>query len=254
MAISFPNSEELIDYIRSQTDTVFLSWSNGKDCLAAYLAIRDKFPAIIPFHLYLIPDLEFVEQSLTYYESIFGCRIHRLPHPSLYRWLRNHTFQAPENWAIVEHSSLQNFTYDACVQYLIEDYGYPKTAWTATGVRAIDSPTRLASIRKHGAYNEKRQTFFPVWDWRKQRLIDEITASGIKLPVDYHLFGRSFDGIDRRFIEPIKKHFPRDYERIKEFFPLIDADLWRATYGRSKRTNAAAPTGQTKPGNKRISG
>lgn len=236
MSDSFPNSEELIDYIRSKTDTVFLSWSNGKDALGAYLAIRHKFKRIIPFYLYLIPDLEFVEQSLCYYECVFQCRIHRLPHPSLYRWLKNLTFQAPENCAIIQSSSLENFSYDGCVKFLIEDYGYPETAWTATGVRAVDSPTRLASIRKWGAHNEKRKTFLPVWDWRKPRLLSEIERSGIKLPVDYHLFGRSFDGIDRRFIEPIKKHFPKDYERIKEFFPLIDADVLRAKYGRERNS------------------
>ncbi len=174
MAISFPNSEELIDYIRSKTDTVFLSWSNGKDCIAAYLAIRGKFKTIIPFHLYTIPGLEFVEQSLTYYEGIMGCRIHRLPHPSTYRFLEQLIFQAPENCAIIQSSSLQRFTYNDCVRFLIEDYGYPETAWIATGVRAVDSPIRLASIKRYGTYNEKRRTFFPVWDWRKQRLRDFI--------------------------------------------------------------------------------
>lgn len=226
------NSEELIDYVRSKTDTVFLSWSNGKDCIAAYLAIREKFERIIPFHLYLVPGLEFIENSLAYYEQVLGCRIHRLPHPSTYRMLTNCVFQAPENVPIIESGSFEKFTYDDCVRYLIEDYNYPATAWTATGVRAIDSPLRLASIRRHGPYNERRQTFFPVWDWRKQRLLDAITASGIKLPVDYHLFGRSFDGIDRRFTEPIKKHFPRDYARICEYFPLVEADIQRAKYGR----------------------
>lgn len=232
MKISFEKSEQLIDYIRQQTDTVFLSFSCGKDAIGAWLAIRDKFPKIIPFYLYLIPDLEFVEQSLAYYESVFDCRIHRLPNPNTYRMLKRLVFQAPENCAITENSSLENFTHDDCVQYLIEDYGYPETAWTATGVRAIDSPMRMASIKRHGAYNERRKTFFPVYDWRKQRLLDEIIASGIKLPVDYHLFGRTFDGIDRRFTEPIKKYFPRDYERIKQFFPLIEADIKRAEYGR----------------------
>lgn len=35
--------------------------------------------------MYLVPDLSFVEASLSYYEAYFGCHILRLPHPSLYR-------------------------------------------------------------------------------------------------------------------------------------------------------------------------
>jgi hypothetical protein len=128
MKNSFSNSEELIDYVRSKTDTVFLSWSNGKDCIAAYLAMREKFERIIPFHLYTVPGLEFVEESLVYYEKILGSRIHRLPHPSVYRMLINCVFQAPENVPIIDAASYEKFTYDDCVKYLIEDYGYPKTA------------------------------------------------------------------------------------------------------------------------------
>ena len=40
------------------------------------------------------------------------------------------------------------------------------------------------------------------------------------LPVDYEMFGRSFDGIDYRFISPIKERFPDDYARILEWFPM----------------------------------
>jgi predicted phosphoadenosine phosphosulfate sulfurtransferase len=235
---SFETSELLIEHIREKTDTVFLSFSCGKDCIGTYLAIKDVFPKIVPFYLYLAPDLEFVERSLTYYEGVMGCRIHRLPHPSLYRMLTNLVFQAPENVAVIQAASFEKFDYDDCLQYLKEDYDYPETAWNAVGVRAVDSPIRMASIRKHGAHNEKRKSFYPIWDWRKARLVEAIQKSGIKLPVDYQLFGRSFDGIDRRFTEPIKKHFPRDYARLCELYPMIEADILRAKYGRQNKATS----------------
>ncbi len=232
----FDSSEQLIDHIREKTDTVFLAFSTGKDAIATWLAIREKFTKIIPFYYYIVPGLEFVEHSLAYYESVMGCRIHRLPNPNLYRMLTSCVFQAPENVSIILNSSLENFTKENCIDYLREDYGYPDTAWTAIGVRAVDSPIRMISIKKHGGCNEKNQTFFPIWDWKKSRLIEAIEASGVKLPVDYHLFGRSLDGIDRRFTEPIKKHFPKDYARLCEFFPLIEADLMRCKYERERNS------------------
>ncbi len=52
-----------------------------------------------------------------------------------------------------------------------------------------------------------------------------IERHGIKLPVDYEMFGRSFDGIDWRFVEPLRKHLPEDYERLRFWFPLVEMDF-----------------------------
>ena len=49
----------------------------------------------------------------------------------------------------------------------------------------------------------------------------------VKLPIDYEMFGKSFDGLDYRFLKPIKERFPEDYAKIKEFFPLIDLEILR---------------------------
>jgi len=63
-------------------------------------------------------------------------------------------------------------------------------------------------------------------------LLSEIERSGIKLSVDYKIFGRSFDGLDYRFLAPIKKHFPRDWQRLCQWFPLAEAEIYR--YERAK--------------------
>ncbi|WP_193755272.1 hypothetical protein [Microbacterium testaceum] len=34
----------------------------------------------------------------------------------------------------------------------------------------------------------------PVADWVKAEVVGRIAAAGVTLPVDYELFGRSFDG------------------------------------------------------------
>lgn len=220
-------SEAVVAEVRRRTDTVLLSFSTGKDSIAAYLAIRDVFPHVVPYYLYLVPGLEFVEQSLEYYEGVFGRRIVRLPHPSLYRMLSGLVFQPPERCEIIEHAALGRFTYHDINTVLIEELGLPPATHIASGVRAVDSPIRWAHFQRRGAINENTRQFYPVYDWRKARLIDAIKCSGIKLPVDYKLFGRSFDGIDLRFLYPIRQHFPRDYQRILDWFPLADMELAR---------------------------
>jgi hypothetical protein len=41
------------------------------------------------------------------------------------------------------------------------------------------------------------------------------------------MFGRSFDGLDLRFLVPLKKHRPKDYAKVLEWFPLADLEVFR---------------------------
>lgn len=229
--IDFENSTELCKWVSEQSDgTCLLSFSCGKDSVAAWLQLRRHFTTIVPVFMYLVPGLEFIERSVAYYEEYFDCRIMRLPHPSLHRWLNSLTFQAPENCAIVEEAGLVEFDYDDVFDVVKAVYTLPEHTYTAIGVRATDSLNRWSAIKQYGAVNEKRKTFYPTYDWRKDDLIDAITKEGVKLPVDYRLFGRSFDGLDYRFLKPIKDHYPRDYQRILEVFPLAELEMKRMEY------------------------
>lgn len=44
------------------------------------------------------------------------------------------------------------------------------------------------------------------------------------LPPDYELFGRSFDGLDMRFMKPLREKRPKDFEVVKQWCPFIEAD------------------------------
>jgi hypothetical protein len=207
--------------------TVLLAFSRGKDSIAAWLALRDAGVDVVPYHLYLIPDLAWVDESLAYYEEWFGTKIINLPHPSLYRWLANFVFQPPERCQVIEAAQITVPTY-ARVNAMIRDYyQLPSDTWVCDGVRAADSPDRRTAIARYGPVNERRGTQKVVWDWRKQHVMDAICTAGIELPPDHAWFGRSFDGLDRRFLEPIRRHAPGDYARVLEWFPLADLELRR---------------------------
>jgi hypothetical protein len=224
--------EQVIEQVKANSTTVLLAFSRGKDSIGAWLALRAAGLEVVPFHMYLVPGLGFVDRSLKYYEEFFGCRIRNYPHPSLYRWLNNFVFQAPENCRIIEAARLPMFDYDQLHTLIREDLELPAGAWVCSGVRAVDSPNRRAAVNRFGPMNHKRRMCWPVWDWNKDRLMGEIRKAGVRLPIDYRMFGRSFDGIDRRFAEPLKAWFPEDYDRLVSYFPLASIDIWRARYGR----------------------
>jgi hypothetical protein len=229
MSAQPPPSADIIRQAREISDTTLLAFSCGKDAIASWVAIRPHFRRVVPYYMYLVPDLEFVEDSIQYYERHFGERILRVPHPSLYRMLGALVFQPPERRAAITAARLPQFDYADVCQAIREDYD-AEGAYVAEGVRACDSIVRRASIVRFGAIRAKSMKFYPVWDWNKQAVVDAIQREGVRLPVDYEIFGRSFDGIDYRFLKPIKDRFPRDYQRILEWFPMADIEIARREY------------------------
>jgi len=82
----FTDSDELCEYMAELSGgNTLLAFSCGKDSIVAWLKLRKYFKKIVPYYMYCVPNLEFVEKSLRYYEDWFGCHIARMPHPSLYR-------------------------------------------------------------------------------------------------------------------------------------------------------------------------
>lgn len=224
----YRNSDELCQAMAERTNGVtLLRFSCGKDAIASYIQLRRYFHTIIPVYHYLHPDLSFVNKSLEYYEGIIGRHIIRVPNQMLYKHLNSGLFQTKRSWEAILNYDLPNFDNDDVNEYIKEDLGLDQGVFTAVGVRAADSLNRRRSIKMHGAVNEKRKSFFPVYDWNMERLVKEIWRSGIKLPIDYKIWGKSFDGLDYRFIKPLKDHFPEDYDKLREYFPLIDVEIKR---------------------------
>ncbi len=212
-----------------QKGRTLLSFSCGKDSIGAWLQLRRHFTEIVPVYFYSVPGLEFVEEGVSYFERFFGTRIVRLPHPSFIRFLNNFTFQAPQNCAVIDKVNPPyhwDYTY---ITNGLQDKFFEgdRNVLTAVGVRAVDSPMRMTAMKKYGPVTLSQFKFMPIYDWNKARLVEELKASGVKLPVDYQMFGRSFDGLDYRFLVEIKRRFPRDYARILEFFPLAELEIFR---------------------------
>ena len=230
--ISIPGvtpSAELRQQLAAEDRSVLLSFSRGKDSLAAWLALRDAGATVIPYHLHLVPGLEFVRESLAYYTDWFGCEtpILDLPHPSLYRWLTNFTYTPPERCPVIEAARLPRYTYEHVNAAVRDHFGLPEDTWVCDGVRAADSPNRRMALKSHGPINANMRTQKVVWDWRKADVMGAIERVGVQLPPDYLWFGRSFDGLDRRFVSKLKTYAPDDYARVLKWFPLAELDLLR---------------------------
>lgn len=220
-------SAEVRQKLHDEGEPVLLAFSCGKDSIATWLALQDAGVQVVPCYMYYVPGLRFVDEEIDSFEQHFGQRIHRYPHPSLYRWINNAVYQAPERLHVIEAANLPTPDYDQMWDLIREDLKLPKQTWCADGVRAADSIQRRGAFVRYGYWRKSKKKVSPIGDWLKGETLDRIGQAGIKLPVDYEWFGRSFDGIDRRFTEILRDKDPQDYEVLRSWFPLLEGDIVR---------------------------
>lgn len=211
------SSEFRTQFLAKHGREIVLSFSRGKDAIATWIALEESGYVVKPFFLETVPGLSFVQESLAYYERVFHTPILRVPHPSLLRMLENLVYQPPERAAALEDIDWPRYENEDADNLARETLG---NHYVATGVRTADSPVRMVAFKTRGPVNEKRRVAWPIYDWKKADVFDTLRRRGIGLPIDYKWFGRSFDGIDARFLEPLKRHSPADYAKVLDWFPL----------------------------------
>jgi hypothetical protein len=232
--IPWPTSEEVCQQMARDNDTVVLFFSRGKDAVAAWLQLRRQFKRVVPVNYYLVPNLQFELDSLKYFEEFFETPIYRLPSPHLYKQLALHLYQPPSYVKPIDKFDLPQFDWDTLATVTKEDFELPPETWAANGVRMFDSFARIMALKKNGPVNLNRRLFYPVYDWTPTRLKEEFRASKVQLPIDYKIWGRSFDGLSYAYMEGLRKHLPEDYERVKQWFPLVESVLKRMEYRRGQ--------------------
>jgi hypothetical protein len=219
------------DYSELPNSPVTLvSFSMGKDSLATYLEVCEHFEKVVPFYLEGVPGLEFVEVNLSYYENKIGRRIIRLPQPRFYAMLNDLIYQPPVEerhrliwgWGLPNHSH-QEIHHAVCKCEGLD----PSVVYTGIGLKYADSIQRRTALARNGLVTHSLKKYYPIAHYTKQDVLDKIKRADWKLPTDYRYFKDSFDGLQIRYLLPIKQHFPRDYARILEWFPLAECEVLR---------------------------
>lgn len=221
------SSADLIQRVKDIAgDTILLSFSGGKDSVAMWLYLREHFN-ILPYFLYWVPGLSFVEESMAYYEDFFDTEIVRLPHPLFYKMLRQFAYQPPENVAAIAALNLVDFDLADIDNILANEYGLD-LPFTAIGMRVKDNMERRSLLFNQGVLGAKRRRYYyAIWDWDVNQVSQAILNAGIKLSKEYRYWGRTVAAFDYQYLKPLKEHFPADFDRIREWFPLIDLEFFR---------------------------
>lgn len=206
-----------------------LAFSSGKDAVAMAIAMKPHFDEIIPFCCYYVPGLKIMDEALAYYEDkLFGREIIRAPHPVFIEWLSGFRYQTPEGAKQIARSGLPaSLSFRDIVRDVAEQNGIDEKAPYAIGARAGEFFTRGVMCAKSGGIQASKGQWWPIWHMTRAEVLETIEDAGLALSREYDLFHSSFCGLDYGFMSQIKKHEPEDWETVKRWFPLIDAEIWR---------------------------
>lgn len=210
----------LFEPIKTQSkmvDSVTVSFSGGKDSIVTLDLCMRYFKNVDAFFMYIVPGLEFQEITLRKYEKLYGINIERIPHPDMARFMKYGTYRSVDD-------SVPLLEFNDCYDYIRIKTGNP---WIAGGERINDSLNRRAMLKSGGSIDMKRFRFYPILHWNKYEVVEYIRKKELYLPTDTRVFGHSFCDLSGESLFLIKKHFPKDYQKILEYYPLADVAVAR---------------------------
>lgn len=267
MGVSKSVDPEVIQFLKDQ-GRVILSFSGGKDSIAAWCVMKEIGVEVRAYCMRMIPGLSWFEDYLDYCEDVFGSKILRTQHPQMYHWVRTYQSQPPHRKNAIDFLQLPRFSFEDIERGVRRTLAFEydeidqaeatanvtlrkpkkgekkkelrqlsksvnwKGAWVAVGTRIVDSPMRRYRFKTLGWKRQKIRKVFPIYNFKKQDVVDVIKRHGVKLSPCYKMFGRSFDGVDFRYLDGIREYYPQDYQRILEWLPMQDVEFARVEFAR----------------------
>lgn len=196
---------------------VIVAVSGGKDSAVTLDLCARFFGEVHAFFMYLVPGLSFQEAVLRHYEARYGIVIDRVPHPMVSEWFRYGVFRKEDGRVplikvpdIYRHVRLKRSAW-----------------WVAAGERIADSTIRRAMIKRSSSIDETRGRVYPVAHFRKADVLRYIERQRLKVAPEARVLGHSLRGLEPREMALIKRHYPADFERIRAWYPFVEAAVFR---------------------------
>lgn len=238
-----PDGLTIARWVRTRGSKCLVAFSRGKDSFATVERVRTAGLEPIAFSYYE-PGFRYQQRDLDRLEDAFAMPIIRLPHRMFWTLLWEMHMQPPDRLSAIYANIGQGPSEDVMYRLILltayaRGYWSPDDGevWVALGVKAADSPMRRIAISTHGPYSLAHHTFMPIWDYRKADILAALDRIGIPLPIDYRIWGSTFDGIDPKYVTMLAKHLPGEFARWLEWYPLGHVSIDRTRVGRGDRTD-----------------
>jgi len=204
-----------------------IGFSTGKDSLVGLSLLLNAGIETIPIYFYIVPELEFVEKSLKRYEELFEINIVRLPHPVLYDYINHQDWQPVDKAKSMYQVNLGKITFRLLTNMYLISKELKGFDYDCNCMKMADSLNRKLVLKNRPDIDEATKTIYLTKYFSTGQIFAYLKNHKIPLSEDYKIFGRSWDGLSYHFSMGVKKFYPNDFEKIREYFPLIDAEIMR---------------------------
>jgi 3'-phosphoadenosine 5'-phosphosulfate sulfotransferase (PAPS reductase)/FAD synthetase len=207
--------------------TVTVGFSRGKDSrLMLALLIEHGFTVYPVYFNHLPVLLPFIRADLDYCQSVYGVEIETMPHPMLFDILRHQSWQGLYGCKHLSNYDMPVMRFANMLRAYTSSLklGY---LWDCVGMKQCDSFNRRCFLRKLGEFDRRKMKAYPIAHLTHQDVHAGLAKRGIKEPVDYSIWGSSFDRLGYAYLHAMRQHLPVDFAVLKQYLPLIDVEVYR---------------------------
>jgi hypothetical protein len=232
--------KEKISYLKKDKKNIFLlHFSCGADSIAAYIRLKDEGIKPILCYQYFLPDIPFIKNYIDYFEKKYNEKIIQTPSTLFYENFDNAFYQNP---------LLQDRIYEAMGKYELYTRNKKTLKYElgqrfsqngkynvihCVGLKYTDGINRFTHLRKNGVLFKDH--LYPVADCKVSDIKQLLDKENLKLPIEYKLWGISFESPRSFNIPLIKEHLPESYKYIKKYCPFIAIEAHRPKYNELNR-------------------
>lgn len=215
-------TQEALNKARSASPSVLVAFSGGKDSLVVMDLACRTFDHVEGVFRYLVPSLEIDQIALDAATKRWGVKFHQFLTAETVLSLKNGVWCDPIGMDQLPDISSWNI-YAAAIKAT----GIPVIL---TGMKRTDSQSRRRFLK----WNEgHKHIMHPIAGWQKADVVGYLRMQGIPLPESS---GGATTGnwMAPRELLWLYDHYPRDYERLRSYFPYVEAQVKRREfYGES---------------------
>ncbi len=203
--------------LATEHECVAVGFSGGKDSLAVTELAAQHFKRVHLFYFYFVPGLESEESKLAMARERWGLPVHRYPGVAALQALAAGIFcdERPE------FAKLANVTKRSLYDWIKADTG---ATLIIDGEKKADGHFRRRSIANRKGL--MADVYHPIADWLKWEVLSFLKSRKIPIPNSGSGDNGAISLLDSEIIH-LHKHWPKDYETLRGFFPYIETVILR---------------------------
>lgn len=209
------HTESVIEFLKTQTDSVVLFYSGGKDSLVLLDLLHSHgFKVNIAF-MYFVEGLEHVEKYLDWAKKKYGVQVMKYPHWMLTQYYKDNYYRFHTN------EEFQNIKLGDIENAARKDFG---CQWIVSGMKQNDSLNRRLMLKTYfmeALYLDGKRAY-PLSTWKKQECLSYIKFKKLPMPISYTASNSSGVDLNKDVLLWIKEHYPDDLRKILEVFPFAE--------------------------------